>query len=472
MHNKREKIIQLIFKLVLLFILIQPLFDVLSFLDIRQIIPVGISTYVKPIFVFGIGLVLLFLTEQKRILWILYWGVFGIYAIIHCLMLLNVGVLLNTVLHEARFIINIMYMNMFFMDMWMIYSYMKGKKEFKENLQKVLFWVTIIYSGCVLLTSVLGVSARTYEYSDANKLGLKGIFDSGQILGHVLSILFLFSLAYLREKKMPLWVKLVIIAIPTAVMWNLGTKVPYFMTIICSIVFIMIEIFVCIQKKKRISTFILIPVIIMVTMLCTIQYSPVQHNISLNATVGQIDIDSYDIDKITGLDEYRDIDLDELHKSEMSEKEKFLEWDLIAKEYLREQIEKGVVHPSAQRQKQKTFNIKKYELVDWKYKIMGIGYLSSDSTLTLESDVLMTVFCFGVFGFLMMLGLIIVSTFKVGIKMLINIREQTPLTLGSMVGMFAFLGVSYTAGYTYIYTNFSIFLVCLVFVLKANVEKN
>ena len=88
MHNKREKIIQLIFKLVLLFILIQPLFDVLSFLDIRQIIPVGISTYVKPIFVFGIGLVLLFLTEQKRILWILYWGVFGIYAIIHCLMLL------------------------------------------------------------------------------------------------------------------------------------------------------------------------------------------------------------------------------------------------------------------------------------------------------------------------------------------------------------------------------------------------
>ena len=130
------------------------------------------------------------------------------------------------------------------------------------------------------------------------------------------------------------------------------------------------------------------------------------------------------------------------------------------------------MHPSAQRQKQKTFNIKQYELVDWKYKIMGIGYLSSDSTLTLESDVLMTVFCFGVFGFLMMLGLIIVSTFKVGIKMLINIREQTPLTLGSMVGMFAFLGVSYTAGYTYIYTNFSIFLVCLVFVLKANVEKN
>lgn len=54
MENIKNKIktiinVKVITKLVLFFIILQPIFDILSFLNIRGYIPVGISTIIKPI---------------------------------------------------------------------------------------------------------------------------------------------------------------------------------------------------------------------------------------------------------------------------------------------------------------------------------------------------------------------------------------------------------------------------------------
>ena len=41
-----------------------------------------------------------------------------------------------------------------------------------------------------MVAILTGTSGMTYEYADKYKLGYKGWYDSGQILGHAFSILF------------------------------------------------------------------------------------------------------------------------------------------------------------------------------------------------------------------------------------------------------------------------------------------
>ena len=65
---KIKKIINVdnITKLVLFFIILQPIFDILSFLNIRGYIPIGISTIVKPLFVFVIGFIIYCIDRKQR----------------------------------------------------------------------------------------------------------------------------------------------------------------------------------------------------------------------------------------------------------------------------------------------------------------------------------------------------------------------------------------------------------------------
>lgn len=469
MNIQRENIVEFIFKLIILFILVQPMFDFLSFLNIRGIIPMGISTYLKPLFVFGVGLVLMLVTTKKRKIWFLYWMIFLVYTAAHCFMLLRVDVSMSNVLHELRFMVNIMYMNMFFMDLWMVYHNLEDKKVFLEKMKKALFYVVIIFSVIVIITSVLGIASRTYEYSDANKLGLKGVFDSGQILGHTLSVLYLFILNYLQEKEMKWWLKVVVLSMPTVVMWNLGTKVPYYMVIICSTVYVVMNLFLAIVNKQKVSKFIALPMGIAVIMLVTLQYSPVHYNTVLNQSVLQVGVDNYDLEKISGKDE-KNTTLNHGDRN-LTPAEEFQLISELSSEYINEKFLSGEIHPSNQRAKQRAYNWKKYELSGIEYKLMGIGYLSDDSSLALESDVLMTVFSFGIVGFTLMLGLVIVAAIKEGIYMLSHINRLDKLSCCCIISFFEFLCISYMAGYTYIYTNFSIYLVCILFVLKARIAE-
>ena len=56
--------IEFLTQIVLLFILAQPVLDILSFLNVNGYIP-GISTIIKPLFVFGIGAYIFFSDKQR-----------------------------------------------------------------------------------------------------------------------------------------------------------------------------------------------------------------------------------------------------------------------------------------------------------------------------------------------------------------------------------------------------------------------
>ena len=67
-----EKKIYKITNLMLIFIILQPLFDILSYLNIRNIIPLGISTYLKPLFAVILAIYIFFNNNMHRKFWIIY----------------------------------------------------------------------------------------------------------------------------------------------------------------------------------------------------------------------------------------------------------------------------------------------------------------------------------------------------------------------------------------------------------------
>ena len=64
------------------------------------------------------------------------------------------------------------------------------KEELLRKLKKTVLTTFCLYFGLLLISILSGTSSLTYEYADANKLGYRGWFDSGQILGHAFSIIF------------------------------------------------------------------------------------------------------------------------------------------------------------------------------------------------------------------------------------------------------------------------------------------
>lgn len=79
----KEQIHTFLSKLLFLFIIVQPVFDVLSELYVKGIIPIGISTYGKPLFVglLNIALVLVYRNQFGRCA--IHYGIFAVYAVVH-----------------------------------------------------------------------------------------------------------------------------------------------------------------------------------------------------------------------------------------------------------------------------------------------------------------------------------------------------------------------------------------------------
>ena len=85
--KKKDKV----FNIFLIFILLQPLFDILSFLYLRHYIPIAISTYIKPLFIFGLTFYLLLTNKETWHKWGLYLVLYVIYCCIHFILLYRVA---------------------------------------------------------------------------------------------------------------------------------------------------------------------------------------------------------------------------------------------------------------------------------------------------------------------------------------------------------------------------------------------
>ena len=486
MNNIIEKIkkqinYENITKLVLIFILLQPLFDILSFLSIRNIIPIKISTYLKPFFVFGIAFLIYIADKRQRKKWTILYIAFIVLIIGHMLLMLNIEVELSIILHEMRFLFNIAYMLVLYMIFDYLYNKNEDKKKFIKKLRKTLILTLYIYCITIIVAILTGTSAKTYEYSDALKKGYKGWLDSGQIFGHALSmclpIVLFYALNNTMDNKVKKYLTKALIILPSIVLSLIGTKATLYILIANIIVYIILEIYFIIKDKKDhkesltnclIVFIIFIAIILLFPKLPAIMNQKLQNEVDENQLL--VDNKEKDLWCKGYIDEINKENKENNENNENNEKKRYEEYHLHAINKINEKFKNGSLVFSENRKKQFIYNYNKFLVSDIKYKIFGLGYLNQPLDLTIERDILMALFGFGIMGFVVMLGTPIIIWLKSIFNILKNIRNIKFSTLMLFLSLSIFFCISFIAGYTFIYTNFSIFLVIVIQILKARID--
>lgn len=470
MDRKKQ---ELFLKIVLGFLVLQPIFDILSYLAIRDII-VNISTYVKPLFVFGFGGYLLLFYNKDKTKWFSYITIFMLFLIGHFYILYKLLVPVNVMLHELRFIINVAYMIGLFIIFKTIYSYYEDKKKFMKITKYAVLGTFLSYFSLYLIAIASGTSSLTYEYADALKKGFKGWFDSSQILGHAFSIMFPILLYIIMRPKQKWYKRVIILSIFILSVSLIGTKVPYYITIIVLILYVIISLGVKIFNKEFNKNYfnISLAFISVIIMFLTYQYTPVAYNTAINNANAKVDVGEYNMNDINGSSNIDSMDeiIKENKGKDVSRLVEYNKWNKEASEYLEKLFKEGKVHPSNMRVKQFYYSNKKFMLSSIEYKLFGIGYLNQESNLSIESDFLMSFYCFGIVGFLLFLLIPIYEFIKSTVFILRNLKIIDLETYLLYMGLGIFFCISLYAGYTYIYTNFSIFLVILLILLNLKLD--
>lgn len=466
-----------IVNIMLIFLLLQPLFDILSFLDIRNLIPVGISTYVKPIVVFGIGAIIYMIDKEERKKWTILYILYAILVIGHLIILNRISTDFSIILHEFRFMINIAYM----LVLYMVFDYMYYRSEDREEtisrLKKTLVTTFIIYCATILIAIITGTSGRTYEYSDAYKLGFKGWLDSGQIFGHALSICLPFIIYYLlsyktENKKIQIILKLCIL-MPIIILCLIGTKVTLFMCIIIVLSYVVLSTFFAIKNKEKSSIInVVFSIIILAGIFLLYTKTPTYFNMGLQGAVNTAYQNMEDL-SINWEEQYSELKVDEIPagSEKYDARTEYNKYNIYATQKLKEKYIDGSVLPSDTRAKQLVYNFNKYKVADVEYKVFGLGYLNQPVDLAIEKDILMSIFSFGVLGFITMFIFPITLWIKATYLMLRNIKKLDLEILLLYEGFSSFFFISICAGYTFIYTNFSIFLVAIMCLLIHKLSK-
>lgn len=467
---------QKILKILLVYILLQPLLDILSNLYVDGLIPVGISTIIKPLFVFLLGIYVFFKYCPNKKWWIFYGILFVILIIGHTVMLHRLFINKSVILHEFRFILNVIYMVVLLMIFLTLYHFYENKQELLVKLKKTLVITFLIYTVLLIIAVITQTSGMTYEYADKYKKGFKGWYDSGQILGHAISIVFpvlLYTILKPRNK----WYFRIIYILPIIItVILLGTKVPYIIITLVLLLYILISIFnIIVNKvfKKNIFNLCFVSVCLLI-MAVAYKYSPVYYNTKINQSNYNTTLDHYNMKMVDGNFNIKKLEtiIEENKKSDVSELNLYKDWSVQSSNYLQKIYKKGIVHPANNRARQFFYSFKKYSLADYEYKLFGIGFLIQENTLAEESDFFMAFFCFGIVGFICMLLIPVKDFIKSTIYMLKNIRTNDLETYLLYMGLGIFFCISIYAGYTFIYTNFSIYLVILLIMLKSKIFMN
>ena len=469
----KEKEYNIIVKLLFIFVLLQPLLDILSTLANMNYI-INISTYLKPLFVFGITFYLLFKNPNRK-KWIIYIITFVIYMFIHLLLIYNLVIFNSVILQEFRFILNIAYMIALFISFNTLYCYSYDKSKLLSNMKKCLLYTFIIYTGLFILSIITKTSFLTYSYSDPSKLGYRGWYFSGQIFGHALSVVFPISLYTILKPEKNIFQKIIFILFFVITACLLGTKVPYYIVLAVLILYIIIYALIKVFNKdfKRYRDNILIVLFFAIIMFSVYNYTPVHYNTEINKSNYNNASTDYNLNEMSGLANFSEFDKirEEYPNSDLRETFRFLEWNQKASNILKDKMENKEIHPSENRKKQFLYNKEMFMNATFKYKLFGTGFLNQvTSIFAIEGDFFMALFNFGLIGFILFLFIPIYYFIKTTIFILKNIKKCDLEIYMLYMGLGIFFAISLVVGCTYIYTNFSIFLALIIFMLKIKVK--
>lgn len=227
LNIRKEKINELIKKMLVIFIVIQPLLDIYMVLCDKKIQIMGnsLATIVR----FAVVFIMLTLTiynnrEKKTTKWLYtYLTITVIYFILHHLNVKNFNVNLNQM---ARYSLTseIFYMLRMIVPVMIIYIIYNLKLKY-EDIKKAIIGTSIVFSSVIIITNFLNISFIAYSIEDEfikdNIIGWftgslqkyhwieltsRGLFNSAnQIAGILVMILPIVVYIALREKKYKYW---------------------------------------------------------------------------------------------------------------------------------------------------------------------------------------------------------------------------------------------------------------------------
>ena len=315
-------------KLLMFFIIIQPILDIYILFQDNVINFIGFSpsTIIRVVTIAFLLLSLLFIIKLNKKHWYLLYGIFIlIYVILHHINAINL-----TSYHEGNFYYNIIdeifYIIRMLLPLSIIFiTYHLPLSD--NNIRKIISWLVLLISGSIVITNILGISLASYEsgiikdnifswFSDGYKnydylsLASKGFFLSANRISALLVLItpILFS----NFIKKPTKFLTLLIFIQLIAMFMLGTKVATLGFIVLAITTLFLYYFFIIIKKQKFAKYV--NFILIVSVLSSIALYPFSPSYNRSHIDNNM-YDNYDND-INGL------------KTKLQKQEKELEKDL------------------------------------------------------------------------------------------------------------------------------------------------
>ncbi len=239
-------------KLLLLFIIIQPVLDILTYFSIR-----ALETSVT------IGIIFRVLFMLVSLCFILFGNSsnlkkYVIFYLLAMFVVFGIGLVYNFFAKpifdpftELQFLAKTVYFSIMLCSYLLLFTNIDHKNEVSHRILKAISAAMLIVSVTMFIAILTGTSSSTYEW---NKFGFKGWFFSGNELGSTVAISFplvyLYALIkYDQLKKIYYFIPVVMLA---AVSILIGTKVGYFAVLGAGImVFLTYLTYWIIQKIRK-----------------------------------------------------------------------------------------------------------------------------------------------------------------------------------------------------------------------------
>lgn len=426
-----------------IFILLNPIFDLLSSIFNQMGFRFTPSTFLRPIIPL-ILLIYIFILDKsirKKLIGISL--IYISYAFIHLILYsdLITEFSYGTLMHEFQYIANYTYL----MFTLFTFIYMFYKKE-TMDLKKYLFYISTFYVLSIYVAILTGTSLTSY----VEGVGFKGWFNTSGAVGAILTLTSFINIPYLIKSNINKIYKFIYIFLTLFYLhFLIGSRVG----LIGSLLFIVsyigstILIYILNQKKIKIRDYIKLEVLLPMIMVLILSLFIDSSTLSRRA---QLD-DMKDEDKYIAYD-LKD-EIDKIDKEESTGKY-ILEEQKMALDSLEEY---------ANATKLANVNLRKQQIIYhyylWSFqnnlllKFFGNGFLTNMGMLTLEMESFALFFNFGLIGFILYylpFILILLYGIYIGLK---NCKKLDVEYMMLILGSITSFGISTLSGHTYFNTS-------------------
>lgn len=464
-----------------LFVILCPIFDILSF-GFRNIFKtsVSISTFLRPIIPVAVAIYIFIKSPKKeKKIFSAIGLIYIFYGIIHLIVMksLITKASYGTAMNEAQYILNFTFLVIYFIIYMYVFIYRKiehndnSKTENKwkstkeqvaqifnydndfKKLKKSITIMSFIYIVSIIIAIITKTSSYTYQETST---GYKGWIESGNSLSAILTLSLIIIICQIKETKKVTTI-IPFLMICAYLTTTVGTRVGLIGTFLVVAVYVVLE--VIFSKNKKIITIGIITMVIFAILVGTLGSSTIKRRKQMsNAKYEIIDEKTNEVGTMTGdmlriKNKILDNELEEGYMSE-AERQAVLE--------LYDYSQKHNFAGNDTRRQQLMFNLflvknqKNISVI-----LFGNGYKTNFREMVMENELASMVLNFGIIGFVLYVGpLIAILIYSIYIAFK-KIKKTNVNFLMYQFGLALALVLSWMSGYVLFATSSMIVIVTL-----------